>query len=163
MTYQYSINFHIDTLYVIIDSKKNLKERDNSSMAIIKHHLFGKKEKEYNPYPEGEPIIKVSRIIKPGNVNTLSALIGATKALAAGDFEKAEKYCNNALMYEGDLPQAYLGKLMVELKLKTEDEFYTLTKPFDYSENYKKIMKLEDKILAKELKNVNNYIKKNKK
>ena len=132
-------------------------------MAIIKHRLFGKKEKEYNPYPEGEPIIKVRRIIKPGNVNTLSALIGATKALAAGDFEKAEKYCNNALMYEGDLPQAYLGKLMVQLKLKTEDEFYTLTKPFDYSENYKKIMKLEDKILAKELKNVNNYIKKNKK
>ena len=68
-------------------------------------------------------------------------------ALNERRFEDADKICNKALMINPEYAQAYVGKLLAEYHLTTEEELKK-SKPFDQSENYTRALKYANSALA---------------
>jgi TolA-binding protein len=66
-------------------------------------------------------------------------------------FDKADNYLEVVLNQEPENAQAYLGKLMVELRVKCKKDLVNCDTPFDCSKNYQKIVRFADKSLIDEL------------
>ena len=75
--------------------------------------------------------------------------------LEDGKWKEADKYCEKVLDQEPENAQAYLGKLMAECKVCRKEDFKDCRKPFDGSDNFKKVVRFGDKQLGAEL---NGYI-----
>lgn len=57
------------------------------------------------------------------------------------EWETADAYCEACLDKDPELAEAYLGKLMAELHVKTQTGLKDLAKPFDDNANYKKTVR----------------------
>ena len=66
-------------------------------------------------------------------------------------FDKADNYLEAVLNQEPENAKAYLGKLMVELRVKCKKDLVNCDSPFDCSKNYQKIVRFADKSLVDEL------------
>jgi tetratricopeptide (TPR) repeat protein len=64
----------------------------------------------------------------------------AFMALQDGEFDRADMFCEQALNYDPENARAYLGKLMAELKVKTQDKLAYCMTPFDTNRNYQKAL-----------------------
>ncbi len=94
-----------------------------------------------------------------GNANTSALLRRAYLFLEDGDWENADEYCEKVLDFEPENANAYLGKLMVELKVKKQEALKDCAQPFDDKNNYQKVLRFADATLASTLKEDNDYIK----
>lgn len=83
------------------------------------------------------------------DINTL--LERAFMFLEDGDFENANKYCEKVLDVNPKNAEAYLGKLMAELKVRKQEDLKNLDEPFDNSSNYQKIIRFADEKLKSTL------------
>ena len=87
--------------------------------------------------------------------------------LEDGDWKSANEYCEKVLDIVPENAQAYLGKLMVELKVNSKDKLKDVATSFENKVNYQKIVKFGNESLIAELKgcieNINNRNKKTKK
>ncbi len=99
-------------------------------------------------------------VVIGGNANTSALLRRAYLFLEDGDWENAEEYCEKVLDLEPENASAYLGKLMVELKVKKQEALKDCAQPFDDKNNYQKVLRFADATLASTLKEDNDYIKK---
>ncbi len=79
--------------------------------------------------------------------------------LEDGNWLEAGNYCEKVLDLDPENGEAYLGKLMAELKVRKREDLTSYTKCFDESENYRKAIKYGDESLVKELEKINNSIK----
>ena len=70
-------------------------------------------------------------------------------------WKDAGKYCEKVLDQEPENAQAYLGKLMADCKVCRKEDLKECRKPFDGSDNFKKVVRFGDKQLGAEL---NGYI-----
>ena len=87
------------------------------------------------------------------NQNSVFSLLKrAFMFLEDGDFESADVYCDKALDIEPESEQAYLGKLMSNLKVRKQEELKTVNSPFDGNINYQKILRFGNGELVNELK-----------
>lgn len=79
------------------------------------------------------------------NINTSapteSLLKRAFLFLEDEEWETADAYCEACLDKDPELAEAYLGKLMAELHVKTQTELKDLEKPFDDNRYYIKILR----------------------
>ena len=64
--------------------------------------------------------------------------------LEDGDWNSANEYCEKVLDVDPENPQAYLGKLMAELRVKNQKDLQDQAKPFDGNNNYQKAMRFGD-------------------
>ena len=77
--------------------------------------------------------------------------------LEDGDFQNAKAYCEKVLDKDPSNAQAYLGALMVDLKVKKRSDLGNSTIPFNGNANYEKIIRFSnDEALNAEL---NGYLK----
>ena len=60
--------------------------------------------------------------------------------LSDGEFNKADEYCERVLDRDLENAQAYLGKLMAELKIKNIEDLKAQKRSFKKNKNYQKIM-----------------------
>lgn len=72
--------------------------------------------------------------------------------LEDGDWESADEYCERALDMEPENAQAWLGKLMAEMKVRKLSNLVTCEKSFQNSINYQKLIRFGDEGLKAELK-----------
>ena len=79
--------------------------------------------------------------------------------LEDGDFIRADEYCEKVLDLDPENAQAYLGKLMAELKVNIKDNLQHYKQSFEYSDNYKKAIRFADKNFKNELSNYIQIIK----
>ena len=77
-----------------------------------------------------------------------------------GDWARADEYLEKALDHDPDNATAFLGKLLIELKLPTKERLKYQAEPFDNSNNYKRILRLGDERLINELEEYLKQIKK---
>ena len=98
-------------------------------------------------------------VVISGNANTSALLRRAYLFLEDGDWENADEYCEKVLDLEPENASAYLGKLMVELKVKRQEALKDCAQPFDDKNNYQKVLRFADATLASSLKEDNDYIK----
>lgn len=71
--------------------------------------------------------------------------------LEDGDWQEADAYCEKVLDVDPENAQAYLGKLMAELKVRRRDELKNCAEPFDGSGNYQKAFRFGDASLKEQL------------
>ena len=84
-----------------------------------------------------------------------SLLKRAFMFLEDGDFESADEYCEKVLDVEPECAQAYLGKLMVKLKVHKVERLADCEETFTEEQFYKKIIRFADENLKNQLETYN--------
>ncbi len=79
--------------------------------------------------------------------------------LEDGDFENADAYCERVLDIEPENAEAYLVKLMVDLKIKTRANIINHKQPLEVSRCYEKLLRYADPNLRREMSELNEAIK----
>ncbi len=78
--------------------------------------------------------------------------------LEDGDWDKADIYCESVLDQNPKCAEAYLGKLMAELRIPTQDELKENPNPLAELDNYKKALRFADDSLRTVLTEADEYI-----
>ena len=95
-----------------------------------------------------------------GNTGNIGALLKrAFMFLEDGDFAKADEFCEQVLNMDPENSRAYLGKLMVQLKVRKEGDLRNQAQPFDGNGYYQKIVRFGDESLKSQMKEDINFIK----
>ncbi len=71
--------------------------------------------------------------------------------LEDGDWAKADIYCESVLDQEPKCAEAYLGKLMAEVKVHKKEDLSKAKEPLDQTDNYSKVMRFADESLRESL------------
>lgn len=71
--------------------------------------------------------------------------------LEDGDWTKADIYCESVLDQEPKCAEAYLGKLMAEVKVRKKEDLSKAKEPLDQTDNYSKVMCFADESLRESL------------
>ena len=85
-----------------------------------------------------------------GNANASPLLKRAFMFLEDGDFASANEYCEKVLDLDPENAEAYLGKLMVDLKVNKRSDLANLENPFDDNANYQKVLRYGNATLQSE-------------
>lgn len=100
-----------------------------------------------------EGTVQVEGTVKvQGGINIESLLKRGWLALEDEEWVDATRFFDDALNLDAESAQAYLGKLMAEMKLCTREQFKNCTTPFDDNVNYNKALRFADSDLAAQLK-----------
>ena len=100
---------------------------------------------------------KETFVVSGGNTNVAPLLERAFMFLEDADWANADEYCEKVLDLDPKNAEAYLGKLMAELKVRRQEELVNCTYPFSSSVNYEKILRYGSNSLTTE---VEGYIEK---
>jgi tRNA pseudouridine(38-40) synthase len=73
-------------------------------------------------------------------------------------WKKADDFFEQVLNFDAKLAEAYLGKLMSELRVKTQKDLKNCKKPFDDRNNCQKVMRFANDALKKEIETCIKYI-----
>lgn len=85
------------------------------------------------------------------NPNAASLLERAFMFLEDGNWTEAYRYCDRILDIEPKCAEAYLGKLMAELKVREQEQLRDQKEPFDQESNYQKVIRFGDESLKNTL------------
>ncbi len=103
--------------------------------------------------PKTKETIKETVVVQQTqtNANVAQLLDRAFLALEDGEWEKADAFCEQALNLDARNAEAYLGKLMAELHVRTRDALKDQPEPFNDRNNYKKAYRFGDEKLKAKL------------
>lgn len=133
--------------YELPDEFAHLQAQDMSKIGFINDVVrgIGKVIKE-----ETKPTAKPTAVAN-ANPNVAPLLKRAYIFLEDGEWESADEYCEKVLDIDPENVQAYLGKLMAELKVSCKENLANCAQPFDDQYNYKKVVRYGDEKLKKEI------------
>ena len=98
------------------------------------------------PITVKETVVKET-VVTSANISTAPLLKRAFMFLEDGDWDSADEYCEKVLDMDPECAEAYLGKLMVELRVKKRESLRDCAQPFDDRNDYKKAIRFADKEL----------------
>lgn len=133
--------------YDLPDEFSHLQAQDMSKIGFINDIVRGIK-KLIAPAKE-QPTNTV--VVESNNTDIAPLLKRAFIFLEDGNWKDADEYCERVLDLDPENAEAYLGKLMAELKVHKQDDLAKLETSFDESDNYIKAAryaneKLRDKL-----------------
>ncbi len=136
-----------------------LQSYDMGKIGFVQDLIRGiKKVLETEKKPE---IVKEAPTIQqtaaPTNVAPL--LQRVTMFLEDGDWDSANEYCEKVLDVEPQNTQAYVGKLMAQLRIRKQEELKGCAQPFDNNNHYQKAIRFADEGLRKTLVSYVEHIK----
>ena len=132
--------------YDMPDEFKNLQAQDMGKLGFMQDLTRG----VCKIIGEKKTVIKET-IIAEGSTNISPLLKRAFMFLEDGEWENADEYCEKVLDKDPECAEAYLGKLMAELKVQKREQLASLAEPFVNSGNYKKAVRFADTKLSVEL------------
>lgn len=142
--------------YELPEEFAHLQAQDMSKIGFINDLVRGIKKvivkEDKKPAAPAAPV-------SSGNANVNSLLRRVFIFLEDGDWSSADEYCEKVLDLAPENGEAYLGKLMAELKVSKRDNLKNYAQPFDSSSNYKKVMRYADDVLREEMQGCIFYIK----
>lgn len=135
--------------YELPDEFAHLQAQDMSKIGFINDVVRGIKKvvtKDSEPAAVSVPVAAESD-------NSITPLLKrAFMFLEDGSFDEADEYCERVLDKDPENAEAYLGKLMAELKVRKQEELKNCGKPFDTSTNYQKAVRFGDDSFAEQMK-----------
>lgn len=134
--------------YDLPEEFSHLQAQDMSKIGFINDVVRGIK-KVIVIEEESKAIVK-SATVESG-VNTVALLKRAFMFLEDGDWDSANEYCEKVLDQDPECAEAYLGKLMAELRIKKQENLKDCAEKFDDNKNYEKIIKFAGVELKKAL------------
>lgn len=87
-------------------------------------------------------------IVMPTNTDPEAMLKRAFLFIEDGLFERADQYLEFILDQDPENARAYLGKLMIDLRVNTQEQLAEQEQPFDSNGNYVKAVRYGDEKLA---------------
>ena len=128
--------------YELPEEFAHLQAQDMAKIGFINDLVRGIKKVVTKETP-AEPTGKESAV-SVGNAAVAPLLERAFMFLEDGDFARADEFCEQVLNQDPKNAKAYLGKLMAELKVKTQEALKDQAEPFDGSSNYQKAIRFAD-------------------
>lgn len=95
----------------------------------------------------------------PRHLETAPLLKRAFMFLEDREWQSADEYCEKVLDLEPENAEAYLGKLMAELHVRTRNAMKDQSEPFDERNSYQKAIRFGNETLKKELTSDVTFIK----
>ncbi len=143
--------------YELPEEFAHLQAQDMSKIGFINDVVRGIRK----IVKKDEPQVSVVKetVVTGGNANTATLLKRAFMFLEDGEWDRADDFCEQVLNIDPECAQAYLGKLMAELRVKKQENLNNCAEPFDGRKNYQKAVRFADHKLASELKSAVEYIK----
>ncbi len=93
-------------------------------------------------------ILRTTEIPLPLDPTNIEAVLKrAFIFIEDGLYDRADKYLEIVLDQEPENAEAYLGKLMSEIRVGTKEDLKNAREPFDYNNNYKKVIRYGDENL----------------
>lgn len=123
--------------YDLPEEFSHLQAQDMSKLGFMQDLIRGiKKLTEVD-----KPAAKETVVVQETAANTAPLLKRAFIFLEDGDWDSADEYCEKVLDLDPECAQAYLGKLMAELRVRKVDDLADCEQPFDDKDNYRKVMR----------------------
>ena len=133
--------------YDLPEEFSHLQAQDMSKLGFMQDLIRGiKKLTEAD-----KPAAKETVVVQEFAANTAPLLKRAFIFLEDGDWGSADEYCEKVLDLDPECAQAYLGKLMAELRVRKVDDLANCEQPFDNSSNYQKAVRFGDEKLSSTL------------
>lgn len=124
-----------------------LQSQDMSKIGYLQDLVYGV-NKLINK--NGTTQVKETVVLNNANNNTAPLLERVFMFLEDGDWASADEYCEKVLDLNPKCAEAYLGKLMVDLKVRRQDDLGKLQKRIDENSNFKKAYRFgNEKVKAK--------------
>ena len=94
------------------------------------------------------PAAKETVVVQEAAANTAPLLKRAFIFLEDGDWSSADEYCEKVLDLDPECAQAYLGKLLADLRVRKQAQLADCDEPFDDRDNFRKVIRFGDKALC---------------
>ncbi len=104
--------------------------------------------------------VKETVVVQQGNLNAAPLLRRAFLFLEDGEFDRADEFCEQVLNLDSENGEAYLGKLMAELKVKSIDALKSVPELLETRNNYQKAMRFGNAELRDRLREANEHFRK---
>ncbi|MCI6434583.1 MAG: TIR domain-containing protein [Clostridiales bacterium] len=127
-----------------------LQAQDMGKVGAIQDLLRGI-EKLLPRMQEAAPQQKVIIQQTAGGSNAQQLLKRGYLALEDGEWNKADGFFEEALNQDAECAEAYLGKLMADLRVRERTALGNQEKPFDHNGNYQKVIRFGSEPLRAEL------------
>lgn len=142
--------------YDLPEEFSHLQAQDMSKLGFMQDLIRGIKKILDTDTPK-KTIVKET-IISEGNANIAPLLKRVFMFLEDSDWNSANEYCEKVLDFDPECAEAYLGKLMADLRVKKREQLKNCSQPFNSNNNYQKAMRFGDEQLKSELIGYVNYI-----
>ena len=127
--------------YDLPEEFSHLQAQDMSKLGFMQDLLRGIKK----IVQKDEPKSTVKETVVVGAGTNISPLLKRVFIfLEDGEWQKADDFCEQVLNQDPENAQAYLGKLMAELKVFRQNELANCDQPFDTNSNYQKAIRYGD-------------------
>ena len=144
--------------YELPEEFAHLQAQDMSKIGFVNDIVRGIKKIVQTDEPKAT-VVKETVVASEGLVGNVTALLKrGFMALEDCEWTKADDFFEQSLNHNAELAEAYLGKLMAELRVKTQDELKDCAEPFDDRNNYQKVMRFADDNLKTTLARYLEYI-----
>ena len=138
--------------YDLPEEFSHLQALDMSKLGFMQDLIRG--IKKLTGANDPKPIVKetvIRETAAPGGANAAPLLERAFLFLEDGKWQDANIYCEKVLDLDPKNAQAYLGKLMADLQVKSRKQLADCAEPFDDKENYGKVIRFGDDTLEAEM------------
>ena len=135
--------------YDLPEEFSHLQAQDMSKLGFMQDLIRGIKKIVKTDEPK--QTIRETIVQQPAKTNTAPLLRRAFMFLEDGEWNSANEYCEKVLDIEPENAEAYLGKLMAELKVRKCDDLKDQPVPFDDRNNYKKAYRFGDEKMKAKL------------
>jgi len=124
--------------YDLPEEFSHLQAQDMSKLGFMQDLIRGIKKIAR----ADEPKVTVKETVVAGSSASVAPLLKrAFMFLEDGEWNRADDFCEQVLNQEPENAQAYLGKLMAELRVRRQEDLPNCEQPFDNSNNYQKAVR----------------------
>lgn len=136
--------------YDLPEEFSHLQAQDMSKLGFMQDLVRGIKKLVSVDTSSG---VKETVVVQSATSGNASALVKrGFLALEDGEWEKADEFFEQALNQNAEDAQAYLGKLMAELKIDKQDELKDCVIDFENNPTFKKVISYADEKLLSRMK-----------
>ena len=137
--------------YDLPEALSVLQSYDMGKIGFIQDLIRGV-NKVLNAAKPKAQTVKEAVVIQPAANPAVTPLLKrAFLFLEDGNWANADEYCEKVLDMDPENGEAYLGKLMTELRVRKREALRDCAQPFDGSNNYQKALRFADDALKKDL------------
>ncbi len=144
--------------YDLPEEFSHLQAQDMSKLGFMQDLIRGIKKILESDAPK--QTVKETVIVNNAvNSNTAPLLERAFMFLEDGKWQDANTYCEKVLDLDPKNADAYLGKLMAELKVRKRERLADCAEPFDMNDNFNKVIRFGSEKLQNEMRGYITHIK----
>ena len=142
--------------YDLPEEFSHLQAQDMSKLGFMQDLIRGIKKIVGTDEPK--QTVKETVVVNSGNANTEPLLKRAFMFLEDGNWQEADEYCERVLDIDPECAEAYLGKLLAELKVRRFEMLKSYPKEIWDNNNFDKVIRFGNEELKAKLQGYSDQI-----